>query len=54
MLEKFGIHYDLMLLNIARKFGLESEQVFKFVEVVNNSKSNEEIQNGYSEIMGVK
>ena len=49
-MEKFGIIYDILLLNIARKFGLESEQVNKFIIAFENAKSNDEIQENYSKI----
>lgn len=47
---KFGIIYDILLLNIARKFGLESEQVRNFIIAFENAKSNDEIQENYSKI----
>lgn len=48
-----GITYDLLIVNIARSFGLESKQVFEFIEYINSNKTNDEIQNKYNEIMGV-
>ena len=47
---KFGIIYDILLLNIARNFGLESEQVRDFIIAFESAKSNDEIQEKYSKI----
>lgn len=49
---KFGIAYDILVLNIAREFGLDSEKVFEFVACLNTAKNDNEIQEKYSEIMG--
>lgn len=49
---KFGIAYDILVLNIARTFGLESEKVFEFVTFLDIAKSDNEIQTKYNEIMG--
>lgn len=49
---KFGIAYDILVLNIAKAFGLDSEKVFEFVSFLNTAKSDNEVQEKYSEIMG--
>lgn len=49
---KFGIAYDILVLNIAKAFGLDSEKVFEFVTFLNTAKNNDEIQEKYNEIMG--
>lgn len=49
---KFGIAYDILVLNIAKAFGLDSEKVFEFVAFLDTAKNNDEIQAKYAEIMG--
>ena len=49
---KFGIAYDILVLNIAKAFGLDSEKVFEFVTFLDIAKNNDEIQAKYVEIMG--
>lgn len=48
-----GIIYDILVLNVARSFGLESEEVLNFYNFVLNAKNDEEIQKEYNRIMGV-
>lgn len=47
-----GIIYDLLVLNIARSFGLESEEVLGFYKFVQDGHSNDEIQEEYRKVMG--
>lgn len=49
---KFGIAYDILVLNIARAFGLDSEKVFEFVTFLDTAKNDNEVQEKYNEIMG--
>ena len=49
---KFGIAYDILVLNIARAFGLDSEKVFEFVTFLDTAKNDNEVQKKYIEIMG--
>jgi hypothetical protein len=48
-----GIIYDILVLNVARSFGLESEEVMNFYNFVLNAESDEEIQKEYNRVMGV-
>ena len=48
-----GIIYDILVLNIARAFGLESDETVKFFNFVQSGEhSNEEIQEEYRKVMG--
>ena len=49
-----GIIYDILVLNVARSFGLESEEVMNFYNFVLNAENDEEIQKEYNRIMGGK
>ena len=48
-----GIIYYILVLNVARSFGLESEEVMNFYNFVLNAENDEEIQKEYNRIMGV-
>jgi hypothetical protein len=48
-----GIIYDILVLNVARSFGLESEEVMNFYNFVLNAENDEEIQKEYIRVMGV-
>ncbi len=49
---KNGIAYDILLLNVARSFGLESPEVLKFYTFVEAASNDEEIQEYYRKLMG--
>ena len=49
---KNGIAYDVLLLNVARSFGLESSEVLEFYSFIGMEKSDEEIQERYKALMG--
>jgi hypothetical protein len=49
---KNGISYDILLLNVARSFGLESSEVLEFYSFIGAAKSDEEIQERYRALMG--
>lgn len=47
-----GIIYDILVVNVAREFGLESKQVKEFFTFVQSGEhDNEEIQKKYNKIM---
>ena len=48
-----GIIYDILILNVARSFGLESKEVLNFYDFILNVKNDEEIQKEYKRIIGV-
>ena len=48
-----GIIYDILILNVARSFGLESKEVLNFYDFILNAENDEEIQKEYKRIMGV-
>lgn len=48
-----GIIYDILVLNVTRSFGLESEEVLNFYNFVLNAENDEEIQKEYNRVMGV-
>ena len=50
MLNVGNVNYDLLLLSLAKKFGLESSEVFEFSEFVLNSTDHFAIQKKYKEI----
>jgi hypothetical protein len=49
---KNGIAYDLLLLNVARSFGLESSEVLEFYSFIEAAKNDAEIQERYKALMG--
>ena len=50
MLNVGNVNYDLLLLSLAKKFGLESSEVFEFSEFILNSTDHFAIQKKYKEI----
>ena len=48
-----GIIYDILILNVARSFGLESKEVLNFYDFILNAENDEEIQKEYKRIIGV-
>ena len=50
MLTVGNVHYDFLLLSIAKKFGLEALETIKFAEFVLTSDDHSAIQKKYKEI----
>jgi hypothetical protein len=48
-----GIIYYILILNVARSFGLESEEVLNFYNFILKAENDEEIQKEYNRVMGV-
>ena len=48
-----GIIYDILVLNEARSFGLESEEGLNFYNFIINAENDEEIQKEYNRVLGV-
>ena len=45
-----NVHYDFLLLSIAKKFGLEASETIEFAEFVLTSDDHSAIQKKYKEI----
>ena len=50
MLTVENVHYDFLLLSIAKKFGLEASETIEFAEFVLASDDHSAIQKKYKEI----
>ena len=50
MLTVENVHYDFLLLSIAKKFGLEASETIEFAEFVLTSDDHSAIQKKYKEI----
>ena len=50
MLTIENVHYDFLLLSIAKKFGLEASETIEFAEFVLTSDDHSTIQKKYKEI----
>jgi hypothetical protein len=50
MLTIENVHYDFLLLSIAKKFGLEASETIEFAEFVLTSDDHSAIQKKYKEI----
>jgi hypothetical protein len=50
MLTIENVHYDFLLLSIAKKFGLEASETIEFAEFVLTSADHSAIQKKYKEI----
>ena len=50
MLTVGNVHYDFLLLSIAKKFGLEASETIEFAEFVLISDDHSAIQKKYKEI----
>ena len=50
MLTVGNVHYDFLLLSIAKKFGLEASETIEFAEFVLTSDDHFAIQKKYKEI----
>ena len=50
MLSVENVNYDLLLLSLAKKYGLEASETIEFANFVMNSDAHSAIQKKYKEI----
>ena len=50
MLSVDNVNYDLLLLSLAKKYGLEASETIEFANFVMNSDDHSAIQKKYKEI----
>lgn len=51
MVEINGVIYDILGINMARKYGIESEEFLTFIAFLSQASDDEAIQKEYKKIM---